>query len=80
MILVCFQGDADIFFPTEFWLLERIDHYCSGWLKLQKDMSSKEGKKRRTITVSSILLSCSVFVSGSCKINYNSHGHKFIWS
>ncbi|BFG13802.1 hypothetical protein CerSpe_000760 [Prunus speciosa] len=45
------RGDADIFFPTEFWLLERIDHYCSGWLKLQKDMSSKEGKKRRTITL-----------------------------
>ncbi|VVA28636.1 PREDICTED: DUF185-domain-containing [Prunus dulcis] len=45
------RGDADIFFPTEFWLLERIDHYCSGWLKLQKDLSSKEGKKRRTITL-----------------------------
>ncbi|PRQ38567.1 putative protein arginine methyltransferase NDUFAF7 [Rosa chinensis] len=43
------KGDADIFFPTEFWLLERIDHYCSGWMKLQKDNSSKEGKKRRTI-------------------------------
>ncbi|KAL6191223.1 hypothetical protein ACLB2K_037614 [Fragaria x ananassa] len=43
------KGDADIFFPTEFWLLERIDHYCSGWKKLQKDDSSKEGKKRRTI-------------------------------
>lgn len=43
------KGDADIFFPTEFWLLERIDHYCSGWLKLEKDISSKEGKKRRTI-------------------------------
>lgn len=43
------KGDADIFFPTEFWLLERIDHYCSGWLKRQKDISSKEGKKRRTI-------------------------------
>ncbi|GMH08026.1 hypothetical protein Nepgr_009866 [Nepenthes gracilis] len=44
------EGDADIFFPTEFWLLERMDHYCSGWLK-PKDTSSKEGKKRRTITL-----------------------------
>lgn len=43
------KGDADIFFPTDFWLLERIDHYSSGWLKLQKDKSSKPGKKRRTI-------------------------------
>ncbi|XP_024931276.3 protein arginine methyltransferase NDUFAF7 homolog, mitochondrial isoform X5 [Ziziphus jujuba] len=43
------RGDADIFFPTDFLLLERIDHYCSGWLKLQKDESSKKGKKRRTI-------------------------------
>ncbi|XP_031267502.1 protein arginine methyltransferase NDUFAF7 homolog, mitochondrial [Pistacia vera] len=45
------KGDADIFFPTDFWLLERIDHYCSGWLKMQKDKSSKQGKKRRTITL-----------------------------
>ncbi|KAK8980570.1 hypothetical protein V6N11_063170 [Hibiscus sabdariffa] len=45
------KGDADIFFPTDFWLLERIDHYCSGWLKLQKDKSSPQGKKRRTITL-----------------------------
>ncbi|KAF7132288.1 hypothetical protein RHSIM_Rhsim09G0055700 [Rhododendron simsii] len=45
------KGDADIFFPTDFWLLERIDHYSSGWMKLQKDKSSKPGKKRRTITV-----------------------------
>ncbi|XAR48834.1 hypothetical protein NMG60_11031795 [Bertholletia excelsa] len=45
------KGDADIFFPTDFWLLERIDHYCSGWLKLQKDKSSKQGRKRRTITL-----------------------------
>ncbi|PPS09213.1 hypothetical protein GOBAR_AA11432 [Gossypium barbadense] len=45
------KGDADIFFPTDFWLLERIDHYCSGWLKLQKDKSSLQGRKRRTITL-----------------------------
>ncbi|XP_028804934.1 uncharacterized protein LOC114759869 [Neltuma alba] len=45
------QGDADIFFPTDFWLLERIDHYCSGWLKLQGDDTSKKGRKRRTITL-----------------------------
>ncbi|XP_020230802.1 uncharacterized protein LOC109811455 isoform X2 [Cajanus cajan] len=45
------KGDADIFFPTDFWLLERIDHYCSGWLKLHGDHSSKKGKKRRTITL-----------------------------
>ncbi|KAL5781435.1 hypothetical protein ACOSP7_006464 [Xanthoceras sorbifolium] len=47
------KGDADIFFPTDFQLLERIDHYCSGWLKMQKDKSSKQGKKRRTITLDS---------------------------
>ncbi|MED6193611.1 hypothetical protein PIB30_021263 [Stylosanthes scabra] len=45
------KGDADIFFPTDFWLLERIDHYCSGWLKFQGDRTSKKGKKRRTITL-----------------------------
>ncbi|KAI4338328.1 hypothetical protein L6164_016668 [Bauhinia variegata] len=47
------KGDADIFFPTDFLLLERIDHYCSGWLKLDnnKNESSKIGKKRRTITL-----------------------------
>ncbi|XP_057960161.1 uncharacterized protein LOC131152343 isoform X2 [Malania oleifera] len=47
------KGDADIFFPTDFFLLEHIDHYCSGWLKQQKDESSKRGKKRRTITLDS---------------------------
>ncbi|XP_011073793.1 uncharacterized protein LOC105158665 [Sesamum indicum] len=45
------KGDADIFFPTDFWLLERIDHYCSGWLKPHEDNSSKKGKKRRTLTL-----------------------------
>ncbi|EXC16939.1 hypothetical protein L484_021594 [Morus notabilis] len=43
------KGDADIFFPTDFRLLELMDHYCSGWLKPDKDQSSKQGKKRRTI-------------------------------
>lgn len=41
------KGDADIFFPTDFLLLERIDHYCSG--SPMHDKSSKRGKKRRTI-------------------------------
>lgn len=45
------KGDADIFFPTDFWLLENIDHYCSGWFKMHQDNSSKQGKKRRTITL-----------------------------
>ncbi|XP_041024725.1 protein arginine methyltransferase NDUFAF7 homolog, mitochondrial isoform X1 [Juglans microcarpa x Juglans regia] len=45
------KGDADIFFPTDFWLLECIDHYCSGWLKSLKDRSSNQGKKRRTLTL-----------------------------
>ncbi|KAI3440815.1 Protein arginine methyltransferase NDUFAF7 [Psidium guajava] len=45
------KGDADIFFPTDFGLLERIDHFCSGWLKLHEDASSKQGRKRRTITL-----------------------------
>ncbi|XP_073134926.1 protein arginine methyltransferase NDUFAF7 homolog, mitochondrial isoform X3 [Henckelia pumila] len=44
------KGDADIFFPTDFGLLERMDHYCSGWLKPHESKSSK-GKKRRTITL-----------------------------
>ncbi|KAJ8425328.1 hypothetical protein Cgig2_018945 [Carnegiea gigantea] len=44
------KGDADIFFPTDFWFLERIDHYCSGWLKPSQKNPSKGGKKRRTIT------------------------------
>ncbi|KAJ4841742.1 hypothetical protein Tsubulata_003028 [Turnera subulata] len=43
------KGDADIFFPTDFWLLERMDHYCSGWLKPHEEKSSKRGKKRRTL-------------------------------
>ncbi|PIN11264.1 hypothetical protein CDL12_16143 [Handroanthus impetiginosus] len=46
------KGDADIFFPTDFLLLERMDHYCSGWLKPHEDNSkSKKGKKRRTLTL-----------------------------
>ncbi|GAB4851899.1 hypothetical protein Ancab_031298 [Ancistrocladus abbreviatus] len=45
------KGDADIFFPTDFWLLERIDHYCSGLLKPQDKKSAKQGKKRRTFTL-----------------------------
>ncbi|KAG5531309.1 hypothetical protein RHGRI_026053 [Rhododendron griersonianum] len=56
IVLVFIEGDADIFFPTDFWLLERIDHYSSGWMKLQKDKSSKAGKKRRTITDKFVLL------------------------
>ncbi|PIN02691.1 hypothetical protein CDL12_24791 [Handroanthus impetiginosus] len=44
------KGDADIFFPTDFLLLERMDHYCSGWSKPHEDNSkSKKGKKRRTL-------------------------------
>ncbi|CAM8914953.1 unnamed protein product [Rhodiola kirilowii] len=42
-------GDADIFFPTDFWLLERIDHHCSGWRKQHDNSATKKGKKRRTI-------------------------------
>ncbi|CBI40839.3 unnamed protein product, partial [Vitis vinifera] len=44
-------GDADIFFPTDFWLLERMDHFCSGWLKACEYKSSKQGRKRRIITL-----------------------------
>lgn len=43
------KGDADIFFPTDFWLLERIDLYCSGWRKPTQENPVKEGKKRRMI-------------------------------
>ncbi|XP_064946622.1 uncharacterized protein LOC135653303 isoform X3 [Musa acuminata AAA Group] len=47
------KGDADIFFPTDFWLLERIDHYCSGWSnELKTSNSLKSVKKRRTIIAS----------------------------
>ncbi|CAH2038900.1 unnamed protein product [Thlaspi arvense] len=46
------KGDADIFFPTDFWLLERMDHYCSGWRKTEKDGTpSRKGRKRRTLTL-----------------------------
>ncbi|KAJ6298939.1 hypothetical protein OIU76_019995 [Salix suchowensis] len=45
------KGDADIFFPTDFWLLERMDHYCSGWMKLHGDNSTNQGKKRRTLVL-----------------------------
>ncbi|XP_039122185.1 protein arginine methyltransferase NDUFAF7 homolog, mitochondrial isoform X1 [Dioscorea cayenensis subsp. rotundata] len=46
------KGDADIFFPTDFWLLEKIDHYCSGWSNEHRESrSSKAVKKRRTITL-----------------------------
>ncbi|KAJ0972429.1 hypothetical protein J5N97_020388 [Dioscorea zingiberensis] len=46
------KGDADIFFPTDFWLLEKIDHYCSGWSNEHTgSRSSKPVKKRRTITL-----------------------------
>ncbi|XP_042064982.1 uncharacterized protein LOC121808513 [Salvia splendens] len=43
------KGDADIFFPTDFCLLENIDHYCSGWLKPTEAKPLKKGKKRRTL-------------------------------
>lgn len=52
------QGDADIFFPTDFWLLEKIDHDCSGFSKQQKNPGAfKPVKTRRTIIVSSDYLS-----------------------
>nr|CAB3475193.1 unnamed protein product [Digitaria exilis] len=44
------QGDADIFFPTDFRLLEQIDHHCSGFSKEQKNPGAfKPVKKRRSI-------------------------------
>ncbi|KAL8100004.1 hypothetical protein AgCh_032314 [Apium graveolens] len=49
------KGDADIFFPTDFGLLERMEHYCSGWLKPDLDKSTKQGKKRRTIMLDTSL-------------------------
>jgi hypothetical protein len=56
------QGDADIFFPTDFRLLEQIDHNCSGFSKEQKNRGAfKPVKKRRTIIVSSHPL-CMPFV------------------
>ncbi|XP_028180724.1 uncharacterized protein LOC114367730 [Glycine soja] len=30
----------------DFWLLEKIDPYCSGWLKLHGDHSSKKRKEK----------------------------------
>lgn len=48
------QGDADIFFPTDFWLLEKIDHDCSGFSKQQKNPGAfKPVKTRRTIILDS---------------------------
>ncbi|KAG9447478.1 hypothetical protein H6P81_013606 [Aristolochia fimbriata] len=44
------KGDADIFFPTDFLLLEQIDHYCSGWRNQPvDDNKAKPVKKRRSI-------------------------------
>lgn len=48
------QGDADIFFPTNFWLLEQIDHHCSVFSREQKNRGSfKPVKSRRTIILDS---------------------------
>ena len=44
--LYLLHGDVDISFPTDFWLLEKIDPYCSGWLKLHGDHSSKKRKEK----------------------------------
>lgn len=53
------QGDADIFFPTDFRLLEQIDHHCSGFSKEQKNPGAfKPVKKRRSIIVSSDTCAC----------------------
>ncbi|KAI0491318.1 hypothetical protein KFK09_025578 [Dendrobium nobile] len=44
------KGDSDIFFPTDFFLLERIDHHSSGWTSEPKNSgSSKPIKLRRSI-------------------------------
>ncbi|GJN16952.1 hypothetical protein PR202_gb03981 [Eleusine coracana subsp. coracana] len=52
--LVSSKGDADIFFPTDFQLLEQIDHNCSGFSKEQKNPGAfKPVKKRRTIILDS---------------------------
>ncbi|ERN01817.1 hypothetical protein AMTR_s00089p00047210 [Amborella trichopoda] len=42
------RGDADIFFPTDFWLLERIDHDCADGPN-HHTTPSRKMKKRRTI-------------------------------
>ncbi|KAJ3693928.1 hypothetical protein LUZ60_009408 [Juncus effusus] len=48
------KGDADIFFPTDFWLLEQIDHACSGFSnQTAKPAAFKPVKKRRCITLES---------------------------
>lgn len=53
LYLLAWQGDADIFFPTDFRLLEQIDHNCAGFSKEQKNPGAfKPVKKRRTIIVS----------------------------
>ncbi|KMZ57318.1 hypothetical protein ZOSMA_87G00640 [Zostera marina] len=46
------KGDADIFFPTDFLLLEQIDHFCSGWRNQQTGTTTLPPvKRRRTITL-----------------------------
>ncbi|XBI67480.1 hypothetical protein VPH35_046827 [Triticum aestivum] len=48
------RGDADIFFPTDFLLLEQIDHHCSGFSKDQMNRGAfKPVKSRRTIILDS---------------------------
>ncbi|KAG0484870.1 hypothetical protein HPP92_008949 [Vanilla planifolia] len=43
------KGDSDIFFPTDFTLLERIDHHCSLFSREKKNTTSKSTKLRRSI-------------------------------
>lgn len=46
------KGDADIFFPTDFWLLQRIDHYfAEAGNQLKDDRTLKPIKKRRSTIV-----------------------------
>ncbi|XP_049932905.1 uncharacterized protein LOC116250809 isoform X2 [Nymphaea colorata] len=48
------MGHADIFFPTDFWLLELIDHHCAQGQSLRTgDGPARKIKQRRTVILDS---------------------------
>ncbi|CAN6447795.1 unnamed protein product [Victoria cruziana] len=52
--LVSVKGHADIFFPTDFWLLELIDNHCAQVQNLPTvDDSARKIKQRRTVILDS---------------------------
>ncbi|KAH0449895.1 hypothetical protein IEQ34_020587 [Dendrobium chrysotoxum] len=55
------KGDSDIFFPTDFFLLERIDHHSSGWTSEPKNSGSSKDSKPIKLR-RSIILDTAAFI------------------